>query len=69
MAQAISQKVIYQIPAADKTIDAFYHMRNERRSFHLNRIIHSAAMDTGELLNPYQLMLQIQDSDFLYSLT
>lgn len=53
----------------DKTIDAFCHMRSERRSFHLDRIMHSVATDTGELLNPYQLVLQMRDSDSLDSLT
>jgi len=53
----------------DKTIDAFCHMRSERRSFHLDRILHSVATDTGELLNPYQLVLQMRDSDSLDSLT
>ncbi|WP_122669881.1 hypothetical protein [Pseudomonas viridiflava] len=53
----------------DKTIDAFCHMRSERRSFHLDRILHSVATDTGELLNPYQLVPLMRDLDSLDSLT
>ena len=53
----------------DKTIDAFCHMRSERRSFHLDRIMHSVATDTGELLNPYQLVPLMREPDSLDSLT
>lgn len=53
----------------DKTIDAFCHMRNERRSFHLDRILHSVATDTGELLNPYKLVPLMRDPESLDSLT
>ncbi|WP_323164048.1 hypothetical protein [Pseudomonas atacamensis] len=53
----------------DKTIDAFCHMRSERRSFHLDRILHSVATDTGELLNPYQLVPIMRDPESLDSLT
>lgn len=53
----------------DKTIDAFCHLRNDRRSFNLDRIIRSVASETGELLNPYQLVPLIRDPDSLDSLT
>jgi len=54
---------------ADKTIDAFCHLRNDRRSFNLDRIIRSVAVDTGEQLNPYQLVPPMRDPDSLDSLT
>ena len=38
------------------TIDAFCHLRNARRPFRLDRIVHAINPDTGELLNPYQLV-------------
>lgn len=53
----------------DKTIDAFCHMRSERRSFRLDRIMNSLATDTGELLNPNQLVLLMRAPDSLDSLT
>lgn len=54
---------------ADKTIDAFCHLRNDRRIFNLDRIIRSVAVDTGEQLNPYQLVPLMRDPDSLDSLT
>lgn len=53
----------------DKTIDAFCHLRNDRRSFNLDRIIRSVAVDTGELLNPYQLVPLMRHPESLDSLT
>ena len=53
----------------DNTVDAFCHTRNERRSFNLDRIIRSMSVDTGELLNPYQLVPQMRDPESLDSLT
>ena len=53
----------------DKTIDAFCHMRSERRSFHLDRIMHSVATNTGELLSPYQLVPLMRAPDSIDSLT
>jgi hypothetical protein len=53
----------------DAAISAFCHMRNERRSFNLDRIMHSVAVDTGELLNPYQLVPLMRDPESLDSLT
>lgn len=53
----------------DNTIDAFCHTRNERRSFNLDRLIRSMPVDTGELLNPYQLVPQMRDPESLDSLT
>lgn len=51
------------------TIDAFCHLRNARRPFRLDRIVHAVNSDTGELLNPYQLVGSQGDQETLESLT
>ncbi|WPN48371.1 hypothetical protein [Pseudomonas sp. P8_241] len=53
----------------DASIDAFCHTREQRRSFNLDRIVHAVAPDTGELLNPYQLVPLMRDPESLDSLT
>lgn len=53
----------------DANIDAFCHTRKQRRSFNLDRIMHAVATDTGELLNPYQLVPLMRDPESLDSLT
>ncbi len=40
----------------ETTLDAFCHLRNARRPFVINRIIHAINPDTGEILNPYRLV-------------
>lgn len=39
-------------------IDAFCHLREERRSFNLDRIVHAVNPDSGEILNPWKLIDQ-----------
>jgi hypothetical protein len=51
------------------TIDAFCHLQNARRPFRLDRIIRATNLDTGELLNPYQLLGSMGCSETLESLT
>jgi len=51
------------------TIDAFCHLRNARRPFRLDRIIHAVNPDTGELLNPYHLLKSQGDPETLESIT
>lgn len=38
------------------TIDAFCHLRKARRPFKMDRIVHAINPDTGEVLNPYNLV-------------
>lgn len=40
----------------ETTIDAFCHLRKARRPFKMDRIVHAVNPDTGEILNPYQLV-------------
>jgi len=53
------------------TIDAFCHLRNARRPFKLDRIVQAHNPDTGEVINPYQLVGQLlqRDRETLESLT
>ncbi|MEB0222898.1 hypothetical protein [Pseudomonas sp. 10S4] len=53
----------------ESNIDAFCHTREERRTFNLDRILHAVSPDTGELLNPYQLVPLMRDSESLDTLT
>ena len=53
----------------ENNIDAFCHVREERRTFNLDRIMHAVMPETGELLNPYQLMPLMRDPESLDSLT
>ncbi|UUT14783.1 hypothetical protein NQ186_11600 [Pseudomonas zeae] len=53
----------------DANIDAFCHTREESRTFNLDRIMHAVAPDTGEVLNPYQLVPLMRDPESLDSLT
>lgn len=55
--------------ACATTIDAFCHLRNSRRPFRLDRIVHVVNPDTGELLNPYHLLKSQGDPETLQSLT
>ena len=41
---------------SETTIDAFCHLRNARRPFRIDRIVHAVNPDTGEVLNPHQLL-------------
>lgn len=43
-------------PESPTTIDAFCHLRQERRSFNLQRIVHAVNPDTGEILNPWKFI-------------
>ncbi len=45
------------------TIDAFCHLRNARRPFRMDRIVHAINPDTGEVLNPYQLVSRPPQGD------
>lgn len=53
----------------ESNIDAFCHARGERRTFNLDRILRAVSPDTGELLNPYQLVPLMRDSESLDALT
>lgn len=66
----ISERQIsdYRLESAT-TIDAFCHLRNARRPFSMDRIIRATNLDTGELLNPYQLVGSMGGSETLESLT
>jgi hypothetical protein len=50
------------------TYDAFCHLRQARRSFRMDRIVHAVNPDTGEVLNPYTLPPNA-DSSTLEALT
>ena len=43
-------------PENATTIEAFCHLRKDRRSFKIDRIVHALNPDTGEVLNPYNLL-------------
>ena len=45
------------------TIDAFCHLRNARRPFRIDRVVHAVNPDTGEVLNPYQLVASSPQGD------
>jgi hypothetical protein len=54
------------------TIDAFCHLRDARRPFKMDRIVQAINPDTGEIINPYQLVdppLHGADRPTLESLT
>lgn len=52
----ITERLISDLqPESATTIDAFCHLRQERRSFNLERIVHAINPDTGEILNPWKL--------------
>ena len=53
----------------ENNIDAFCHTQEERRTFNLDRIMHAVMPETGELLNPYQLVPLMRDPESLDSLT
>lgn len=50
------------------TYDAFCHLRQTRRSFRMDRIVNAVSPDTGEVLNPYALLPNV-DSSTLEALT
>lgn len=40
----------------ETTYDAFCHLREARRPFRMDRIVHAVIPSTGEVVNPYQLL-------------
>ena len=53
----ISERRISDLRLVDETtIDAFCHLRKARRPFKIDRIVHAVNPDTGETLNPFQLI-------------
>jgi len=56
---AVTERKISDIqpdPEGAIAINAYCHLRDARRSFKMDRIVHAIDPDTGELINPWKLL-------------
>ena len=66
---AVTERQISAIEITDtRTITAFCHLRHERRSFKIERIIHLIDSGSGEMINPYIHFASSQEHNNLPSL-
>ena len=61
---SVTERRISEIEIEDtQTINAFCHLRNERRSFKIDRILHLVDFDSGEIINPYSYFVSSQNEN------
>jgi predicted DNA-binding transcriptional regulator YafY len=54
---SVTERRISDIHAVSQTsIDAYCHLRHERRTFRIEHIIQAVDSDTGEVINPWRFI-------------